>query len=123
MSFLKRLFGKRATAAMPPQEAAPSEQAVLVYLDGKNLPVEVYRDCDLATIEDRLREAIEKDGLGEFDGNEIGETETTLYMYGPDAERLFAGIELTLRAYPLCKNARVVIRRGGPGGEQREIRL
>ena len=51
---------------------------------------------------------------------EIGPAETTLFMYGPDAERLFAGVEQTLRNYPLCQGARVVIRRGGPGSEERE---
>ena len=53
----------------------------------------------------------------------LGPTETTLFMYGPDAERLFAGVEATLRAYPLCRGARVVIRRGGPGAATREVRL
>jgi len=78
---------------------------------------------DLATIEDQLTTVLEEDGLGEFDGNETGPTETTLFMYGPDAERLFAGIEDTLRAYPLCKGARVVIRRGEPGAEERTLTL
>lgn len=64
-----------------------------------------------------------REGLGIFDGNGVGPGEATLFMYGPDAERLFAGIEKTLRAYPLCQNARVVIRKGGPGAEEREIRL
>ncbi len=77
----------------------------------------------MATIEDRLTAVIERDGLGEFDGNEIEPGETTLFMYGPDAERLFAGIEQTLRGYPLCQGARVEIRRGGPGAEQGQIRL
>ena len=96
---------------------------MLVYLDSTGLPAEVYRDCDLATIEDRLTEVIQRGGLGEFDGNEVGPTEAILFMYGPDAERLFAGIEQTLRDYPLCKRARVVIRRGKPGAERREVRL
>jgi len=120
MNILQRLFGKRRASTEP--SGAPS-QAVLVHLDGQGLPDDVYRNNDLATLEDRLREAIEAGVLGEFDGNEVGPTVTTLYMYGPDAERLFAGIESTLRAYPLCKNARVVVRSGGPGANQREVRL
>ena len=119
MSILQRLFGKRR----PQEPSRAPTQAVLVHLDGQGLPDDVYRDNDLATIEDQLREAIEVGALGEFDGNEVGPTVTTLYMYGPDAERLFAGIESTLRAYPLCKNARVVVRCGGPGADQREVRL
>ncbi|HWM94559.1 MAG TPA: hypothetical protein VN493_27645 [Thermoanaerobaculia bacterium] len=34
----------------------------------------------MATIEDRLIEDIERGGLGEFDGNEVGPGETTLFM-------------------------------------------
>ncbi len=112
MSILGSLFGKKK-----------DEQAVLVYLDGTGLPDEVYRDCDLMTIEDKLTEIIERRKLGVFDGNEVGPKETTLFMYGPDAERLFSGIEQTLRDYPLCKGARVVIRQGKPGAAQRELKL
>jgi hypothetical protein len=119
MSFLKRLFQK-------PEKASPNptaEQAVLVYLDGSSLPDEVYEQNDLATIEDRIIAALAGKGLGEFDGNEIGPGGATLYLYGPEAERLFALIEPVLTAYPLCRNARVVIRKGGPGAPQREILL
>ena len=64
-------------------------------------------------VEDQLGEAIEQRGFGEYDGDEHGPTETTFFMYGPDAERLYSGIEPVLRAYPLCQNARVIIRRSG----------
>lgn len=116
MSILRRIFGQKSTAL-------PSEQAVLVHLDGRGLPEHIYEEYDLATIEDRLIEVIERKRLGEFDGNEIGPDEATLFMYGPDAERLFAGIESILREYPLCQGARVEIRRGAPGGPLREVRL
>ena len=116
MGFLKRLFGSKESASRP-------QEAVLVHLNGTSLPAETYEECDLSTIEDRLIAAIEKDRLGEFDGNESGPEETILCMYGPDAERLFSGIEATLRDYPLCAGARVVIRKGGPGAPEREVRL
>lgn len=117
MSFLNRLFGKKS------QTPAVNDQAVLVYLDGQNLPNEIYEEHDLSTLEDLLIAEIESKGLGEFDGNEFGSNETIIYMYGPDAEALFAGIEATLRAYPLCQNARVQIRKGGPGSTAREVKL
>ena len=103
--------------------SSPNEQAVLVYLDGKSLPKAVYENYDLATLEDQLIDAIESQSLGEFDGNEIGPGESILYMYAPNAEALFTGIEPILRAYPLCQNARVVVRYGGPRSQVREITL
>jgi hypothetical protein len=117
MGIIQRLFG-----GGPAKAAAPS-QAVLVHLDGQGLPDEVYEEHDLATLEDQLGAAIDAGGLGEYDGNDVGDEGATLYMYGPDAERLFAAIEATLRAYPLCKNARVVVRAGGPGAPEREVQL
>ncbi len=118
MGFLDRLFGRRHGA----DQRGP-DQAVLVYLDGTGLPDEVYERCDVATIEDMLAEALAREGTGEFDGNEFGPGEVTLFMYGEDAERLFATVGPVLRSYPLCQGARVVIRHGGPGAAQREIIL
>jgi hypothetical protein len=115
VSILRSIFGQKSAAP-------PSEQAVIVHLDC-GLPEHVYQQYDLATIEDRLIKVIKREQLGELDGNEVGPDEATLYMYGPDAERLFAGIESTLREYPLCQGARVEIRRGAPGAPLREVRL
>jgi hypothetical protein len=116
MNLLSRLFGKK-------NPAAKNEQAVLVYLDAMGLPDEIYEEYDLSTLEDQLIAKIRSGSLGEFDGNEMGDGETVPFMYGADAERLFAGIEATLRRYPLCQNARIIIRRGNPGAPQRELRL
>jgi hypothetical protein len=102
---------------------SPNEQAVLVYLDGKTLPKEIYEKYDLSTLEDQLIEAIESQSLGEFDGNEIGPEEIILYMYAPNSEALFAGIEPILLAHPLCQNARVMVRQGPPGSQVREFLL
>jgi hypothetical protein len=99
------------------------EQAVIVHLRGSGLAEEVYEKYDVSTLQDQLREVIRKKKLGEFDGNEHGPEETVLYMYGPDADLLFAGVESVLRAYPLCKEGVAVIRRGPPGSPEREVSL
>jgi len=95
----------------------------MVHLRGHGLPDDVYEQYDLATIEDQLIEIIEQKGLGAFDGNEMGPKETILFMYGADAERLYSSIESALRNYPLCQGAKVILRYGPPGSEQREILL
>jgi len=120
VGFVKRL---RKSPEPPPTPTGGEDQAVLVHLDGRGLPPETYEQYDLMTIEDELEAALEGRGLGEFDGNEIGADGATLFLYGRDAERLFAAIEPSLRAYPLCRNARVEIRKGPPGAPAREVRL
>ncbi|HEY3366476.1 MAG TPA: Imm26 family immunity protein [Symbiobacteriaceae bacterium] len=103
--------------------AESDQQAVLVYLDCIGLPDEVYERYDADSLEDQLIDAIDAACVGEFDGIERGQDEFILFMYGPDAEALFRAVEPVLRTYPLCRNARVVIRPGGPEVVGRELRL
>jgi hypothetical protein len=116
MGFLQKLFGIKKAAER-------EEHAVLVYLDGIGLPDNVYQECDTSTLEDMISPILESKGLGEFDGTETGPKETTLFLYGSDADRLFAGVEPVLRSYPLCKGACVILRYGGPGAPQNELKL
>jgi hypothetical protein len=113
----ERLFPSRK------QSSNKIEQAVLIHLDGVGLSPEVYEKYDLATLEDQLTNALRRNGVGEVDGNEIGEKEVVIFLYGPDAEKIFIAIETILRSYPLCRNAKVVIRYGVPGSSQREIKI
>ncbi len=99
------------------------EQAVIIHLDGTTLPNAVYEQHDLATLEDELIAVIERTGAGELDGNEIGPETTTLFLYGPNAADLFSSVEPTLRANPLCQNATIIIRAGGPNAPAAEVRL
>ena len=98
-----------------------NDEAVLIFLDGQGLDDAVYRTYDVSTLEDLLSEQIESDGVGELDGHETGPAQTTIYLYGPDAEALFSRVQPVLASYPLCQNSRAVIRRGGPGSTQREV--
>ncbi len=116
MSFFAKMFGGKA-------KSAAAEEAVIVYLDANGLPDAVYEEHDLATLEGQLEEAIASAQAGDLDGNEFGPGVVTLYMYGPDAEKLFCAVEAPLRAYPLCVGAKVVVRRGGPGSPERTVVL
>src|SRR5579875_39057 len=97
-----------------PKPSEVKEHSVLLYLEGE--------DFDrMVELSDELTEAIESSDTGMFDGNEIGGGETVLFMYGPDAERLFSAIEPVLRRHEAALGSRVVIRWGGPGAPQREL--
>jgi hypothetical protein len=100
-----------------------ASQGVAVYLDGVSLPQEVYDTSDINELADQLTEALAEHHAGEIRGSWAGPQETAIYLYGQDAERLYATIEPVLRGYPLCQNARVVLRWGNPKLGQREIRL
>jgi hypothetical protein len=79
----------------------------------------------LFPLEDELISVLEDSGVGEFDGNEVAldGSAATLYMYGPDAERLFREVEPILRSSTLCRGATVEIRSGDAAAAAREVRL
>ncbi|MEG0192419.1 MAG: hypothetical protein RR831_03655 [Stenotrophomonas sp.] len=77
-----------------------------IYLDGLNLPDEVYEQCDSNHVFEQLSERIE--GLGEICSWWQGPSETALYMYGQSFEAMRDAIAEFVDSYPLCQNARVV---------------
>jgi|GEM_PF-104720 len=77
-----------------------------IYLDGLNLPDDVYEQCDSNHVFEQLSENI--DGLGEICSWWQGPTETALYMYGESFEAMRDAIAEFVASYPLCQNARVV---------------
>ncbi|MCU0760132.1 MAG: hypothetical protein MUF07_13175 [Steroidobacteraceae bacterium] len=98
-----------------------SEHAVIVYFDN-------YGSTDLSrmhALEDALSDAIDKAGVGEFDGNEISSdgTDGTLYMYGPDADKLMAVVKPLLEKTDFTRQARVVLRYGPPADGVREVEV
>ena len=100
---------------------APEEQAVIVHFHH-------YGSTDLTrlfALEDRLEKAIGAAHAGEYDGNEIATdgSDGSLYMYGPDADRLFDVIRPILEAEHFTRGADVVKRYGAPGDGVREAKL
>jgi len=89
------------------------EHAVLVHLklSGKEFGTNQERES-IHALTDKLKEVINAKRLGEFDGDEFGDGGCTLYMYGPDADALFAGIEPLLRSSPVTKEATIIKRYG-----------
>lgn len=77
-----------------------------VYLDGVNLPDEVYKTCDVNLVIEEFKKLLK--GHGSVQGYWQGPTETALYVYGDNAEEMKAKIAGFLASYPLCRGARVV---------------
>jgi hypothetical protein len=74
-------------------------------------------------LENQLLAAIQAAGAGEFDGNEFGDGQCTLYMYGNDADRLFGSIEAILRSSPLASRGNAIVRYGPPGAGHKQVSL
>src|SRR5579872_888610 len=91
--------GIRASAG---ETAAPApEQAVIVHFDYGNADWKPF-----FAFEKTLEDAISKSGVGDYDGNELAVdgSDGSLYMYGPDADKLFAVVKPVLESSGLLKH-------------------
>ena len=84
-----------------------------------------FSASDLAPVfelEDALTGAIEAADAGEFDGNDVGQDECILYMYGPDADALFQAIQPILAEHrELVAGGQAFLRYGPPEDGIREV--
>lgn len=118
MGIFSRIFG-----AEPGITETRVEHAVIVrfaYIGSTDLE-------PLFTLEAQLESAITAAQVGEYDGNEVAVdgSDGTLYMYGPDADKLFTAIRPVLETCSFMKGAVVTLRFGPPedGVAEREVRL
>jgi hypothetical protein len=117
MGLFDKLLGNKSVA----RHANPAPQhAVIVHF--------AYGSTDLSrlfALEERLEQAITAAGVGEFDGNEIAAdgSDGTLYMYGSDADALFAAVRPTLETSDFMRGARVQLRYGPPAVGSRSVEI
>ena len=97
-----------------------SEHAVIVSFDYGSTNLD-----PLFELEEQLESRIEDAGVGEFDGNEVAVdgSDGRLYMYGPDADALFAAVKDTLAGAACLRNAVALLRYGPPEDGVRETRI
>src|SRR4051812_23834215 len=95
-----------------------SEQAVVIHFNYGILRAGDQKPDlqPLFELERRLEKAIADAKAGEYDGNEIAVSgkDGSLYMYGPDADRLYEAVRPILEAVPFMKGAKVKKRYGPP---------
>lgn len=77
-----------------------------VYLDGVNLPDKVYKTCDVNLVIKEFNKLLK--GHGSVQSYWQGPTETALYVYGDNAEKMKAKIAGFMATYPLCRGAKVI---------------
>jgi hypothetical protein len=105
LGIFSKIFGSKAEPA-----AKPMEHAVVVHFD-------YIGSTDLQplfSVEEQLETAIAAASAGELDGNEVAVdgSDGFLYMYGPDADRLFAAVRPVLEACSFMRGARITLRYG-----------
>ena len=97
-----------------------AEHAVIVRFDYGSTDLE-----PLFGLEEQLEEAIESAEVGEYDGNEVAVSGSDgfLYMYGPDADALFAVVNPILASATCIRNAVATLRYGPPADDTRRLEV
>ncbi|NOK01873.1 MULTISPECIES: hypothetical protein [Myxococcus] len=83
-----------------------SDEGLGLYLNGTDLPAEVYASCDSNHVHDECERLLGEEGM--IHSYWQGPTETAFYMYGRSYEEMLARISGFLAEYPLCQKCRVV---------------
>lgn len=85
------------------------EQDLLVVLKLSNRQMGTWQERqDIETFADGLAEAIREAKVGEYDGDEIGGGECTLFFCATDVEKLLAVLRPLLKRSPLCRGGHLV---------------
>lgn len=106
MGMLSKLFGGKKSST-----EKTIEHAVIVNFASSDFVLEF-----LYKIEDLLGPAITDANVGEYDGHEISVdgSKGTMYMYGPDGDKLYEIVYPILEKVPFMQNAQLRIRYGHP---------
>lgn len=81
------------------------QEGLAIYLNGTDLPKEVYRTCDINYVIDRIDQLLAD--TGRMYSYWEGQKETALYYYGESCEKMLARIQPFLDTYPLLAKCRV----------------
>ncbi|HYO79411.1 MAG TPA: hypothetical protein VE010_23295 [Thermoanaerobaculia bacterium] len=80
-------------------------EGLAVYLNGTDLPDEIYRECDSNHVYSEFNRLV--GGEGRVLSWWEGPTETALYLYGGSFVSMRARIDEFIRTYPLCHRCRI----------------
>ena len=92
------------------------EHALFVHLKLSTSFPTVQERNDIHDLEEKLIMAFRSSNVGEVDGLDFGQGQSTLYIYGPNADDLFNTAEPVLRASKIARGARVRKRFGTADG-------
>lgn len=121
------IFRRRKSDKSPESDASDtpsSDQAVIISLrlsDG-SFGTDDERQGVLL-LEDQIIEAVDRAGVGAVDGHGFGDGVAELFVYGPDAEALFAALENVVRAFNAGTGSSVLLVYGSDDARSRTIAL
>ena len=83
------------------------QEGLAVYLNGTELPDEVYQECDINYVIEHMEELMGE--AGKMYSYWEGPNDTALYFYGESYDKMLEAVQDFLNEYPLC--AKCVVNR------------
>ena len=136
MSFILSGCGDLETKTKPTGTGTPVEvsemkpaktdgkQSVVIHLKLSNSKFGTKEEiAAMGALETQLQKIVADAKVGKLDGNEIGQGEYEIFIYGPDADKLFDVVKPTLNKSPLTNGATVVKQHGGEGAPEDKVVL
>lgn len=80
-------------------------EGLAYYLNGVELPKEIYKTCDINYVIAQMEQAMA--GIGSMYSYWEGSTYTALYFYGRSFLEMKKSIEPFIATYPLCQKSRI----------------
>lgn len=80
-------------------------EGLACYLNGIDLPIEVYKNCDVNYVIEQMEQAME--GIGKLYSYWEGDRYTALYFYGTSFIEMKQKIEPFIATYPLCQKSHI----------------
>ncbi len=90
-----------------PDEASEMDLLVVLRLSNQTMGTHVERQS-IATFADELEAAVSEAGVGEYDGDEFGAGECTLFFATHDMDKLLHLLRPMLKRSPLCRGGHLV---------------
>ena len=115
----RSLRGRARRAAI---RAGGPEQALLLHL---RLPESQAGDetPTIVALEEAIENALREQRVGEFEGHDLRDGVWTLYLYGPDARRIYECVAKAVREARLDPSSHAIMRFGGRGAREERIAL
>jgi hypothetical protein len=106
-----------------PTDGFENQQAVLIFLKLSS-PWGTKAEFDrMIKLETTLEQLVEKAGVGEVDGNEIGGGVFEIFVYGPDATRIQQVVIGAVRKIKPPSGSYIIRRFGKPGASEKRDAL
>ena len=108
INLLEGLGAPRGSKLRAGEQELPfgNTEGMAIYLNGTDLPDEVYKECDSNVVYSELERLVADCG-GEIYSYWQGPAETALYLYGDSFKAMHDSVADFLATYPLCQKCRV----------------